>query len=112
MQGITDNTRKGKPHLTERKCPICKRRFIIRGEWGWTLGQTRYCRYSCMREAEKRKAGQTDEGKAGQAARPGKQAAQKETRRARARTLDELRAEMVRAHAKPTEIQSARLWNL
>lgn len=100
-----------RPHLYERKCPVCKRKFIIRGDWGWTLGNRKYCRYSCMREAEKKRLGEGQAAEqAGNDGGKGPKERWNRTMQTGARTLDEMRAEMVRAHARPAEIRAARLW--
>lgn len=65
------------------KCPVCKRVFYPSPLWGWTIGERRFCRYSCMRETEKkkkRKAGKT------------------------ARELNNKRVRMVEAHERPEKI--------
>lgn len=36
------------------KCPECKKIFEATSEWGYRIGATLYCTYSCMRAAEKR----------------------------------------------------------
>lgn len=36
------------------KCPECKKIFEATSEWGYRIGTTLYCTYSCMRAAEKR----------------------------------------------------------
>ena len=34
-------------------CPICGREFYPTPEWGWKDSENLYCRYSCMRKAER-----------------------------------------------------------
>ena len=68
------------------KCPICKRLFYPTPQWGWTVDERRFCRYSCMREAEKKR--------------------RRKTATEKARELNEKRVQMVKDHAPAREINA------
>lgn len=39
--------------IRSRLCPICGRDFCPTSSWAWKRGAKLYCRYNCMRQAEK-----------------------------------------------------------
>lgn len=41
-------------NYTRRTCPECKKAFDATDDWGYRIGSTLYCTYSCMRAVEKR----------------------------------------------------------
>lgn len=41
-------------NCTRRTCPECKKAFDATDDWGYRIGSTLYCTYSCMRAVEKR----------------------------------------------------------
>ncbi len=67
------------------RCPECKTTFYPTPLWGWKIGERRYCRYSCMRAAQKRQA---------------------EKKKQKARALNEKRIRMVQERAPAREINA------
>lgn len=66
-------------------CPVCRKPFYPTPQWGWKDEDgRRYCRYPCMREAEKARAARK--------------------KKATAKKLDSRRVRMVREHARPEAI--------
>lgn len=39
--------------LRSVRCPECKTVFYPTAQWGWKVGGRQYCRYNCMRAAQK-----------------------------------------------------------
>lgn len=35
------------------KCPVCGKTFCYAGDWGYRIGSTTYCSWTCTRKAEK-----------------------------------------------------------
>jgi hypothetical protein len=51
--GITPGRSRGVIYAGRKQCPQCGQEFSYTSDWGYQLGDERYCSYRCVREAEK-----------------------------------------------------------